>query len=113
MVVVRPATWGEVAEQLKPSLQHDGDYIKADVENGLAFCWWVGDVAMISRREGDEMVIVCMVGKQLFDVAPVIVAAAKKAGCKSLRFHTQRPAFGKLLAPLGFFELERVYRVEL
>ncbi len=113
MIDVSRVTWESVRDDLAETFVGDEPEIKQDVVTGRAFCWRVGSVAMIARREGAELVIMCIAGAGLQEVAPVIIEAARRAGCKTIRFHTHRPAMGRLLRPFGFELSETIFRAEL
>lgn len=112
-MIVKKVDWEVVKEPLNDTFEGDGDFIRWDVVNGFAQCWQVGDCYLITRREGDELVILCLAGKNLTHVAPIIAAAAKNAGCKTMRYHTYRRGLVKILKAVGFREHEYICKAEL
>ena len=112
-MIVRKVGWLAVREKLVATFDGDEALIKQDVDNGVASCWMIGGVCMISRRENYELVVMCLAGEGLAEVAPVLKAAAKKAGCKSIRLHTKRRGLLKLLQPFGVALQEYILKVSL
>jgi hypothetical protein len=105
--------WGSVRDDLASTFDGDEAEIYKDVKTGAASCWRIGNTAMISRREGAELVVMCLAGSDLRESAPVIKAAAARAGCQSIRMHTKRKGLVKLLAPVGVSIDEYILRVAL
>jgi hypothetical protein len=112
-VAVRRVGWADVVDQLRDTFEGDEVEIHQDVVTGHATCWQLNDCSMISRRDDKELVVMCLAGKGLGDISPSIMEAARQAGCKSLRFHTKRPALGRMLKTLGFEPSEYIFRAEL
>lgn len=113
MMRVRQVTLADVRDRLRPAFGNDEAFIVADVERGLAHCWEIGHAAMITRREGDELVVVALAGKGLSDIAPDICEAARRAGCKTIRFHTRRPGLYRLLQHVGAELREYVFEIQV
>ena len=112
-VKVTPTLLKEVRDRLRPAFGPDEREIVEEVKAGVAQCWTIGKAAMITRREGDELVVVCLAGEGLKDIAPLICKAAKQAGCKTLRFHTKRPGLYRLLSNIGAELREYVFEVKI
>lgn len=99
---------------LAEAMGDDAAEIAAQVEAGIARLLVYPDESRIVVRlepvaDSHELVIVAGAGQG---------AAAKVEGLRdaaiargwSMRFHSRRPALGRMLAGLGFTESERVYR---
>ncbi|WP_159287762.1 hypothetical protein [Zhongshania aliphaticivorans] len=112
-LMVRRVPFCAVDSVLSSAFGNDRDIIREEVEKGFAQCWEIGQAAVITRREDSELVVVCMAGKGAVRAGEVIVQAAKKSGCKTIRFHTERPALGRLLAPLGAELREYVFQIRV
>lgn len=100
---------------LRPALGDDADTIIGEVEQGLATLLRYSDGSRIITRleeypeQAPELVIVAGAGAGAPEKVADLVAVADRQAW-TVRFHTRRPALGRLLAPLGFHESERVYR---
>ncbi len=98
-----------------------GDHDFADeIRRGVAECWQVDPARLflITRIEKKELVVCCAAGKSLIDACVYLLAAAKQQGLHSIRFHTEKPAFVRLITRYFPFELieirkggERVLRM--
>lgn len=113
VIKVQKVSWGSVRDELQETFSGDEPEIKADVDAGIAHCWRIGNTALISRKDGGELVVMCLAGRDLAQSAPVIKAAATKAGCDRIRLHTKRPALQRLLKPFGVEIDEYILRVTL
>lgn len=113
MIEVKRVSWSEVVDQLRATFEGDEAEIKQDVDSGVAVCWRVGGVVMITRRDGAELVVMCLAGGDLKSIGKVFFDAARKAGCKTMRFHTKRPALGRHLQEFGFKPSETIFRAAL
>lgn len=99
---------------LAPALGGDGEQIAAEVAAGTARLIRYPDGSRIVARlerdaSGAELVIVAGAGRDAPGKVAALVAEAERRGW-SVRFHTRRPALGRMLSRLGFSESERVYR---
>ena len=112
-LTVKRVPFAEVRERLRSTFGNDEAPIAADVKAGAAHCWEIGQAAMITRREGSELVVVCLAGRGLKGIAPAICEAAKRAGCESIRFHTQRPGLYRLLQHVGAELREYVFEIKV
>lgn len=99
---VKCVSWEQVKAPLEGTFDGDGSLIAEDVRKGFAYCWKIGDCYAVTRREGDELVIMCLAGKNLKDVAGLILSSAKSAGCKTVRYHTKRDGLPRHLKEFGF-----------
>jgi len=101
-------------EALGAALGSDGDAIAAEVATGESQLIRYPDgsriVLRLEERIGaaTELVIVAGAGTDATGKARKLVEVADSRGW-SIRFHTRRPALGRLLGSLGFTEQERVY----
>lgn len=112
-MIVRRVGWNHVVDHLKETFCDDEKYLKDEVLRGVSQCWIVGDVYAITRKEDDELVVPCLAGKNAIAAAKVIKQAAINSGFKTIRFHTQRAALGRLLKPLGVELEEYVFKARL
>lgn len=112
-IAVRRVPLASVRDLLRPTFGPDESLIEADVESGAAHCWQIGQAAMITRREGRELVVVCLAGKELRQIAPAICEAARRAGCETIRFHTKRPGMWRLLRHVGAELREYVFEIKV
>ena len=113
MITVRRVHWDDVRDRLQETFEGDEQDIKADVLAGIAECWEVGSAALIARMDGQELVLMCLAGSDLKEIAPAIMQAARKAGATTMRFHTKRQALGRLLRVFGFEQSEVIFRADL
>lgn len=110
---VRRVSWNDVKVPLDETFEGDGNLIEHDVKIGEAFCWQIGECYAITRRDRDELVIICLAGKDIKSAGEAIVESARNAGCKSMRYHTKRPGLVKLLKEFGFKTDEFICKAEL
>lgn len=99
---------------LAEAMGDDAEQIAAEVAEGHAHLMRYRDgsriVARIERDlNGTELVIVAGAGRDAPGKVAELVGLADSRGW-SVRFHTKRPALGRMLSRLGFHESERVYR---
>ena len=100
---------------LAPAMGGDADEIIAEVEQGLATLLRYPDGSRIvvrleeSETVAPELVIVAGAGGDAPGKVRELCRLADEKGWTA-RFHTRRPALGRLLSGLGFVESERVYR---
>tara|TARA_R110001599_G_scaffold287356_2_gene489911 strand:+ start:6188 stop:6532 length:345 start_codon:yes stop_codon:yes gene_type:complete len=111
----RRITWGEISPHVKSAMCGDDSYFEKAIESGQCQAWKFSnsDLWMITRSEGEELVVCCLEGSGLKDAAPQIIRAAAVGGFEKIRFHTKRPGLGKMLSGFGFEEFERIYKLEL
>lgn len=99
---------------LAPALGDDAEAIAAEIAAGTARLIRYRDGSRIVARlerdaAGAELVIVAGAGQGAPDKVQGLCRMADARGW-TVRFHTTRPALGRMLARLGFTESERVYR---
>lgn len=85
------------------------------VNNGLAQLLEIndGDSYSIIRIDDGEFVCCCYQGKEMIVFAEYIMKRAKDLGFRKFRFHTQRPAMGKIMKKCGFELSEYVFKYNL
>lgn len=98
---------------LAPAMGDDAELIEAEVIAGAARLLVYPDGSRIvcrlePRGQGHELVIVAGAGEGAPEKVAALRDAAERRGW-SLRFHTARPALGRMLAGLGFTESERIF----
>lgn len=105
----------EIAPHIQQSAAEDLPVILTEIEQGECEAWRVdqGKAYMVTRIEHPELVVVCLEGRGLRQIAPDIIARARRLGLRSIRFHTSRPGMGRVMQAFGFTEAERVYRTRL
>ena len=99
---------------LAPALGADAEQVAAEVAAGISQLIRYADGSRIVARveydaNGGELGIVAGAGRDAPGKVAALVEQATRRGW-SVRFHTKRPALGRMLARLGFTESERVYR---
>lgn len=108
-------SWSERAERaLAPALPRDGDaeIVGREVAAGTAALWRCGESWMVLRREADELVVVCFVGRDLRRASAEIIAAARAApGVRWVRWHSQHLGIARMLRHLNPEPVEYVHRV--
>ncbi|AMO56627.1 hypothetical protein GZ77_03525 [Endozoicomonas montiporae] len=84
---------------------------RREIETGQAELWKVngGRLWLITRIENGELVVCCAAGRGLVSACVYLLAAAKKQGLKSIRFHTFKPAFARFIKQTfsGFQKVEQ------
>lgn len=105
--------WHLKAEKsLKKSIGNDLEFIKNQVKNKQAGLYSLFgkdfDLYIVIRIEELEMVIMCLEGRGLKKAESFILNLAKKAGCKSIRYHSNRKGLYRMLN--NFKEVETIYR---
>lgn len=103
----------EDAAILAEAMGDDADDIRAQVASGEASLLRYEDGSRIVLRlekatKGNELVIVAGAGAGARDKVASLCDLANGKGW-SVRFHTKRPALGRMLESLGFTEKERVF----
>lgn len=92
----------QAAAALLPVMGNDAPVLRSEVQAGRSELHRIdGNSYMITRLEGDRLIVPCFIGENLKQVAAAIYAAAKKVGCRSIQFHTERPGLQRLLADFG------------
>lgn len=108
-LIQRP--WNPTAASgLSSALGDDLPMIADEIKAGRAALYEVpGRGWMVFRREGSELVCIAAEGRGLL---PVFAAIVEQTNAQTVRVHSSRAGMGRMLAPLGFREAERVYRME-
>ena len=99
--------WSKTVEaRIAPLLEPEAlAVIRTNVEQEHNRLW--------SFDQGKALLIVAMEGEGVHEISKWVYAAAKKSGCSSVRFHTNRPALQRMVSEYGFTERERVYAMEI
>ncbi|MBT3307954.1 MAG: hypothetical protein HOL04_11825 [Gammaproteobacteria bacterium] len=109
--------WSKTVEaRIAPLLEPEAlAVIRTNVEQEHNRLWSFdqGKALLITWLDGTELVIVAMEGEGVHEISKWVYAAAKKSGCSSVRFHTNRPALQRMVSEYGFTERERVYAMEI
>lgn len=115
--MIERAQWTEAREHLRRALRHedDAELVGREVLEGRADCWRLhgGRSYMVTRLEGDELVIVAYEGERCRQVMRAIVEHVRTRGVRSMRFHTQQPWLIELFRDFDPEPLEYVVRVYL
>jgi len=93
-------SFSQAESYLNKSLAGENALLRLECESGVSQCWRLfdGQAYMLTRSEGKELVVCCFEGRNLKEIALLIVEAAKCSGFTSIRFHTKRPAILKLFS---------------
>lgn len=88
-----------VHSALLPALGVDINEIKQEVISGECMLFLVkpSKTWVVLRVEGNELVVVAMVGSGAITVSQALYDECVKQGMNSLRFHTKRPGLARLL----------------
>ncbi|SRR5258706_1820716 len=119
LTIAKIPQWSDAAELgLGETLGKFRDELADQVNRGIAELWRLGRRTYLLTRldkwaHGSELVVCCLKGEGLHEIAPVIIERAKKQGIDSIRFHTTRPGLSRLVSRYGFRESERVYTLDL
>jgi hypothetical protein len=108
--------WGaDAAAGLRDTLAPDGALIAEEVRDGIADLWRIdgGAAWLITRAEGDELVIVCLQGRGARKIINTVIERARRAGFLSLRAHTKRPGLLRMFEALGVRQREIVLELDL
>ncbi len=117
--MIEPCPWSEARPRLGDTIEPGAAEIDEEIATGQARAWRVfgGRLYMVTRVEcgtnGQELVIIAARGRDMVRAIDEIKRRAASRGIKSVRFHTQSAAFGRLAQRYGFSEAERVYRVKV
>lgn len=78
---------------LRKAAEGDLAVILAEIVSGVSTLWRssVSDMLIVLRPEGNELVIVALVGRGLSPVLFEVADFAKVQGFRTIRFHTFRP----------------------
>ena len=100
---IQKIQWSDrAAAALFPVMGPDAEILQSEVERGVSALHCIdGRSYVITRLEGDRLIVACFIGENLKAVARCIYNSAKKAGCKSIQVHTDRPGLQRLLSEFG------------
>lgn len=112
------AAWIEAKPNLGRALRGAEEFIGAEVMNGAAEAWRIDHGGgtpswMVTRIEGDELVVVAYEGRELRAAARAIVRHATRDGFTSVRFHHVTPALARLVGEFKPETVEIVSRINL
>lgn len=121
MIEVVRESWCQEAEQGLALACGDGlQYIADEIKNGLGQLWKITHDNlhvswMATRLEGDELVVTNYQGEDLAKMAVGIVNMTRKAGCKTIRFHTKHKGLARLIKQQGINPelVESIYRIKV
>lgn len=88
--VTQAHQWGEIAPRLGQALGNDAELVRAEFERGAVQGWLTDTAAMLTRVEGQELVLVALEGQGLRHLLPHVIHNARLAGLKTMRAHTKR-----------------------
>ena len=92
----------QAARALFPVLGNDAAAIEQEVSAGVSELFCVEKNSyLVTRVEGDCLIVPCFIGSHVRQVASAIYDAAKRAGCRSVQFHTARPGLARMLHEFG------------
>jgi hypothetical protein len=83
----------QVLQVLKPALSFAKGTIKREIKQGISQLYQTdqGNLFVVVRPEGRELVVVAVAGKNLYFSQQEIISFARKNGYLTLRFHTRHP----------------------
>jgi hypothetical protein len=82
--------WSEIAPRLGRALGSDAAVLRAEFDAGHVQGWITDHAAMLTRVEGQELVLVALEGQGLSHLLPHVIQNARLAGLKTMRAHTKR-----------------------
>lgn len=108
---IKKITWNDrAATALFAVMGPDAVELQSEVERGISELHCIDDRSyLITRVEGDRLIVACFVGENLNAVARCIHKAAKRVGCKTIQVHTERPGLQRLLSEFGAVCVGRYY----
>jgi hypothetical protein len=107
-------SWSAEAENgMLKALGQEIDFIRQEVESGVSALWSVGQGWVVTRAEGDELVIVALENCDLKNTVPQILERAKKQGFKTVRCHTKRRSLERYLLKWGVTRREIILEANL
>ena len=112
---IQKLPWSDAAaEALFPVMGVDAPYLQSEVESGVSELYCIDkNTWMITRLEGERLIVCALVGENLKAVAKRIYAAAKRNGCTSIQLHTERPGLRRLLSEFDMTCSGRYYVYEV
>lgn len=94
---------------LKPALPFATGSIKREIQQGISHLYITnaGNLYVVLRPEGNELVVVAVAGRNLFSAQQAIVDFGRNHGFATLRFHTRSPEhLKKGLSGLNYYHDE-------
>lgn len=117
MNIVKLSEWTDEADEaLRPVTANEHHQMMCEVNDGISELYCIdGNSWLITRIDGDELVVCCYIGENVKEVAAKLWDAANAAGCKYIRFHTQRPGLNRMMREYNFecMGLFYIYRREI
>jgi hypothetical protein len=116
MNITKHLTWSERADAgLCDTLHGEREQIAADVNAGRLELFEVngGEMWLVTCVAAGELVICCVQGRGLKQLADVLVSVARRQGLTRIRWFTRRPALRRHLRPLEVKLAGYVYHVDL
>jgi hypothetical protein len=112
--MIKRAIWCDSSEQgLNLALGDDMNAIKREVKKGLSSLWAFDEGWIVTRAEGEELVIVALQNCRIDLAVPLLLSQAKKQGFSSVRCHTKRKSLVRYLEKYGVSKREYVLEVSL
>lgn len=92
------------AQGLSGVLGEDGDSIADGVDAGRLELWEVdaGALWMVTCVDGEELIVCCMQGQGMRDIARVLWQTMTQQKLKRARLFTQRPVLADALKRMGY-----------
>lgn len=63
---------------------------------------WGAELISVTGVEGSEMVVTCLAGRNMRAYLGQLYRLAQCNGCRSIRYHSDRPGIAKIVAAYGF-----------
>lgn len=98
---------------IRRAAAEDYELIVQMIKRGQVDFFSINQVALVTRLECDQVVIMCAEGRNVVPVIKQLAIMSRQRGYKSMRFHTKHRGLPRLLADLKPLEVERVYRIEV
>ena len=114
MAVIKKITQADMATAmavLAPAFLDDEGEIVKQITSGEAEVFSIKNIFFVARLENTELVVVALAGKNLVSAMADIFNAAKQAGCTTIRYHTTRKAFSRILSSFQPEFVEYVYKI--
>jgi hypothetical protein len=113
-VTFEKRAWDAEAERgLSRTLGDYRDEMVRNIRDGVNELYRVngGQSWLVTRVEGNALVVVCVQGSGLKDLAAVLHQAMQAHGLKRALFWTRRPALARMLKRYGFVEKETLFEM--
>jgi hypothetical protein len=108
--------WDAEAERgLSRTLGDYRDEMVRNIRDGVNELYRIngGQSWLVTRVEGKALVVVCVQGSGLKDLAAVLHQAMQAHGLKRALFWTQRPALARMLKRYGFAAKETLFEMKI